>query len=125
MTEGRSCPLDYRYHPASLCEEPVPVNEDVLYIIGGLYGNPLALDEIENMARAEERQGRSPKLAFNGDFNWFNAGDELFRDINSRAAEGSAAEGVINWQLSKTALFSPKGRYAFCREIWCPAWLIR
>lgn len=41
MTEGRSCPLAYRYDPASLCAEPQQVAGDVLYVIGGLYGNPL------------------------------------------------------------------------------------
>lgn len=100
MTEGRSCPLDYRYHPASLCEKVTPVSEDVLYIIGGLYGNPLALDEIENMARAEERQGCSVKLVFNGDFNWFNASDELFRDINNRVLNHTASLGNVDYELA-------------------------
>ncbi|WP_292016766.1 hypothetical protein [Marinobacter sp. HL-58] len=50
MSEGRSCPLAYRYRAADLCREPAQVIEDVLYIIGGLYGNPYALDEIERMA---------------------------------------------------------------------------
>ena len=57
MSEGRSCPLAYRYSAEDLCQEPRTVSEDVLYIIGGLYGNPWALDEIEQMALAEERQG--------------------------------------------------------------------
>lgn len=94
MTEGRSCPLDYRYHPAALCENVTQVDEDVLYIIGGLYGNPFALDEIENMARAEEHQGRRVKLVFNGDFNWFNVSDELFRDINNRVLSHTASLGL-------------------------------
>ena len=100
MTEGRSCPLAYRYQPAALCAEPVPVAEDVLYIIGGLYGNPFALDEIERMALAEERQGRSVKLVFNGDFNWFNANDELFRDINSRVLSHTASLGNVDYELA-------------------------
>ena len=57
MTEGRSCPLAYRYQPDALCQDPVWVNDDVIYVIGGLYGNPLALDEIERMALAEEQAG--------------------------------------------------------------------
>ena len=79
--EGRSCPLAYRYKPESLCREPAHVSEDVLYIVGGLYGNAFALDEIEAMVRAEERHGHRVKLVFNGDFNWFNADDTLFREI--------------------------------------------
>ncbi|MDS1308873.1 hypothetical protein [Marinobacter xiaoshiensis] len=100
MTEGRSCPLAYRYQPAALCADPVPVAEDVIYVIGGLYGNPFALDEIENMALAEERQGRSVKRVFNGDFNWFNASDELFRDINSRVLSHMAILGNVDYELA-------------------------
>ena len=100
MTEGRSCPLAYRYQPASLCGQSTPVTEDVLYVIGGLYGNPFALDEIERMALAEERQGRSVKLVFNGDFNWFNASDELFREINSRVLSHTASLGNVDYELS-------------------------
>ncbi|WP_417512743.1 hypothetical protein [Marinobacter sp.] len=100
MSEGRSCPLAYRYEPASLCANPMPVTEDVLYVIGGLYGNPFALDEIERMALAEERQGRSVKLVFNGDFNWFNANDDLFRDINSRVLGHTASLGNVDYELA-------------------------
>ncbi|WP_298451169.1 hypothetical protein [uncultured Marinobacter sp.] len=100
MTEGRSCPLAYRYQPASLCADPVPVAEDVIYVIGGLYGNPFALDEIEKMALAEERQGSSVKLVFNGDFNWFNASNELFRDINNRVLKHTAILGNVDFELA-------------------------
>jgi len=37
-TEGRSCPLAYRYRPEALCGEPSHASESVLYIVGGLYG---------------------------------------------------------------------------------------
>lgn len=100
MSEGRSCPLAYRYQPASLCDEITPVADDVLYIIGGLYGNPFALDEIENMALAEERQGCSVKLVFNGDFNWFNASDQRFRDINKRVLSHTAILGNVDYELA-------------------------
>lgn len=100
MTEGRSCPLAYRYRPESLCEEPAPVLEDVLYIVGGLYGNPYALDEIERMALAEERQGRRVRLVFNGDFNWFNADDALFRDINNRVLGHTVSLGNVEYELA-------------------------
>lgn len=99
-TEGRSCPLAYRYTPESLCREPVHVSEDVLYIVGGLYGNAFALDEIEAMVRAEERHGHRVKLVFNGDFNWFNADDTLFREINSRILDHTAILGNVDYELS-------------------------
>lgn len=100
MSEGRSCPLAYRYKPSDLCREPRQVTEDVLYIIGGLYGNPCALDEIERMALAEERQGHRVKLVFNGDFNWFNASDTLFREINCRVLEHMVSLGNVDYELA-------------------------
>lgn len=103
MTEGRSCPLAYRYSPESLCQAPEEVSEDVLYIVGGLYGNPFALDEIEQMALAEERQGRRVKLVFNGDFNWFNASDSLFREINNRVLGHTASLGNVEYELANAS----------------------
>ncbi|MBW0148236.1 hypothetical protein [Marinobacter arenosus] len=99
MSAGRSCPLAYRYRPDVLCEQATPVPEDVLYIVGGLYGNPFALDEIERMVRAEERLGHRVRLVFNGDFNWFNASDPLFRDINTRVLDHTVSLGNVEYEL--------------------------
>lgn len=101
MAEGRSCPLAYRYAPEALCQEPRAATEDVLYIVGGLYGNPWALDEIEQMALAEERQGHRVKLVFNGDFNWFNASDSLFRTINNRVLDHTVSLGNVDYELAR------------------------
>lgn len=100
MTEGRSCPLAYRYSPAELCSQPEQAIGDVLYIIGGLYGNPYALDEIERMALAEEQQGHRVTLVFNGDFNWFNASDSLFREINNRVLDHTVSLGNVDYELA-------------------------
>ena len=45
-TPGRSCPLHYRYRPEVFAiEAPAHLRSlDVLYVVGGLYGNPLALE---------------------------------------------------------------------------------
>ncbi len=100
MTEGRSCPLAYRYRPQDLCAQPEAVAEEVVYVIGGLYGNPLALTEIERMAAAEQAAGRRVRLVFNGDFNWFNASDELFRDINQRVLRHTVSLGNVEYELA-------------------------
>jgi len=100
MTAGRTCPLAYRYRPEALCAEPETLDADVIYVIGGLYGNPYALDEIERMAREEELQGYRVKLVFNGDFNWFNASDDLFRDINQRVLKHTASLGNVDYELA-------------------------
>ncbi|MBD3641727.1 MAG: hypothetical protein HUJ18_12105 [Marinobacter sp.] len=98
--EGRSCPLAYRYSQADLCWQVSESSADVLYVIGGLYGNVLALDENERMAREEERQGRRVQLVFNGDFNWFNASDELFGAINERVLEHTVSLGNVEYELA-------------------------
>ncbi|SFM56801.1 metallophosphoesterase family protein [Marinobacter pelagius] len=98
--EGRSCPLAYRYDPADLCRQVSESSADVLYVIGGLYGNVLALDEIERMARAEEREGRRVQLVFNGDFNWFNASDDLFREVNERVLRHTVSLGNVEYELA-------------------------
>lgn len=102
-SEGRSCPLAYRYNPVTLCQDPEPVTADVLYIVGGLYGNPFALDEIERMARREAEQGLEVQLVFNGDFNWFNADDRLFREINERVLGYRASLGNVEYELANPA----------------------
>lgn len=99
MTEGRTCPLHYRYRPADLVKDPVPCDADVLYVAGGLYGNPYALDEIEAMAERERSRGLRVRLLFNGDFNWFNVSDPLFRDINSRVLNHGAITGNVEYEL--------------------------
>ncbi len=53
---GRMCPADYRY-PPSVFDRPPELTADVLYVVGGLYGNLAALDEVERLAarRARDR----------------------------------------------------------------------
>ena len=48
---GRSCPLHYRYAPTSLDRAP-EVHARTLYVVGGLYGNDLALDALDRGGRA-------------------------------------------------------------------------
>ncbi|MFC4257472.1 metallophosphoesterase family protein [Marinobacter lacisalsi] len=103
MTEGRTCPLHYRYRPGDLTREPVACDADVLYVIGGLYGNPYALDEVEALAEREKARGHRVQLLFNGDFNWFNASDELFRSINTRVLGHWATTGNVEYELAQPA----------------------
>jgi hypothetical protein len=65
---GRSCPLHYRYAP-QVFNRPAEIHAETIYVIGGLYGNPLALETIFDIA---QRETVKPTLIFNGDFNWFN-----------------------------------------------------
>ncbi|GGY60239.1 metallophosphoesterase family protein [Marinobacter zhanjiangensis] len=101
MIEGRTCPLHYRYRPGDLVRNPLACDADVLYVVGGLYGNPLALDEVEAMAERERARGQRVQLLFNGDFNWFNADDELFRNINARVLDHGAITGNVEYELAR------------------------
>ena len=72
---GRTCPPDYRYD-ASMFREHASMATETLYVVGGLYGNEPALDEVIRMF---ERERGAKHLVFNGDFNWFNIAPERFR----------------------------------------------
>ncbi|WP_165857297.1 hypothetical protein [Marinobacter sp. JSM 1782161] len=98
---GRSCPLHYRYDPADLCRQTQPAEADVLYVIGGLYGNPLALAAIEAMAHEERRLGRRVRLVFNGDFNWFNTDPETFQTLNERVCRHDISQGNVEYELAQ------------------------
>jgi len=94
-TPGRVCPLRYRYGPAAIARAPER-SAETLYVIGGLYGNLLALDAIEIMVEAE----RGPvTLCFNGDFNWFNVDDAGFRAVNERVLRHDVILGNVEAEL--------------------------
>ncbi len=86
---GRACPPHYGYSPRVFARPP-EIATDTLYAIGGLYGNPYALDAIEAMAAAEPV---APTRVFNGDFHWFDAEPDLYGEIQRRvvAAHGNVA----------------------------------
>jgi len=76
-----ACPIAYRTTPSSIGATPPTPTASVCYIIGGLYGNKHALDEIERMAALETTP---PTLIFNGDFNFFNVDSKEFTAFNER-----------------------------------------
>ena len=69
---------------------------EILYVVGGLYGNVPALDAIEKMVMAEQGP---VTLCFNGDFNWFNIDDAGFRAINERVLRHDAILGNVEAEL--------------------------
>lgn len=97
---GRSCPLSYRYKTAGLCDEPEPLTADVLYVVGGLYGNPLALAEINAMAAREAADSKRVEVVFNGDFNWFNTDSAAFEAINRQVLQHRVVLGNVEWELA-------------------------
>jgi len=93
---GRSCPLAYRYPPAVFAGPP-DLRTRVLYIVGGLYGNPFALDAVEALAAVELEP---PVLLFNGDFHWFDIDPETFAAIDRRVSRHRALRGNVETEIS-------------------------
>ncbi len=96
MQPGRSCPLHYRYSPASL-NRPPEIVADTLYVIGGLYGNLPALRAVAALAAAEANPAT---LVFNGDFNWFNSDAAGFAAINETVLAHHALRGNVETELA-------------------------
>jgi hypothetical protein len=96
MKPGRGCPLHYRYAPADLARG-VALKTTCLYVVGGLYGNSLALDAVLELAT---REAEPPAIVFNGDFNWFNVDAPGFTAINSEVLAHSALRGNVETELA-------------------------
>jgi hypothetical protein len=95
---GRSCPSSYRYAPAALAVAPA-LRVQTLWVAGGLYGNPFAL---ESLIASYEREPGEKALVFNGDFHWFDAHADEFDAINGTVLSFHATRGNV-----ETELFDP------------------
>ena len=97
---GRSCPLHYQYGPdvfrATIDAELTDL--DVLYVVGGLYGNALALDEVLRLFAQETGRKR---LVFNGDFHWFDVDPATFARVQNAVLAHRALRGNVETELSE------------------------
>jgi hypothetical protein len=99
VAAGRMCPHDYRYAP-SVFNRRSDIAADLLYVVGGLYGNLAALNAVEDLAGRE----RAPVLiVFNGDFHWFDAEPDWFAAIDRRVARHVATRGNVETELARPA----------------------
>src|SRR5262245_58407549 len=92
---GRSCPPHYRYSP-TVFATPAEVSCEVLYVVGGVYGNEPALDAVDAAFAAE---AGAKHLIFDGDFNWFNIHPVLFERLNERVLRCTATRGNVETEL--------------------------
>ncbi len=97
LRPGRGCPIAYRYGARSLAR-PADFTADTIYVIGGLYGNPFALDAALHLTEAEPHA----RLVFNGDFNWFDIDDASFVRINREVLTHRALRGNVETELLAT-----------------------
>jgi hypothetical protein len=93
---GRSCPLAYRYD-ASLAFRDADLAVETLWVAGGLYGNPFALEAL--LARYEREPG-AKALVFNGDFHWFDADTQDHARINREVLRHRATRGNVETELA-------------------------
>lgn len=93
---GRSCPAAYRHDPAGLAG-PAAIRADTLYVVGGLYGNPFALEALTELAG---REPQPPLIAFNGDFHWFDTDPGTFAAVNRAVLAQVALRGNVETELA-------------------------
>lgn len=97
---GRSCPLHYRYGAEAL-NRPPEAEAETLLVVGGLYGNPEALDAVLALYRAEVRDSAGPvRLVFNGDCHWFDVDAGSFARIGATVAAHDAIQGNVEAELA-------------------------
>lgn len=96
LTPGRTCPLHYHYGPAVFAAAPA-VRSELLYVVGGLYGNLPALQQVLALFALEAGPKR---LVFNGDFNWFNIEPALFEAVNTQVLQHDALRGNVETELA-------------------------
>lgn len=96
---GRSCPLHYRYWPEVFASPPSDGSADleVLYVVGGLYGNPFALDRVLELF---DRETGRKRLLFNGDFHWFDADPAPFERVQRGVLAHGALRGNVETEIA-------------------------
>lgn len=91
--------MHYQYGPAvfNVAPEPRLAELDVLYVVGGLYGSELALQEVLRLF--EQEKGRK-QLVFNGDFHWFDVDPNVFERVQRQVLSHIALGGNVETELS-------------------------
>lgn len=95
---GRACPADYRIAPDAFAGEP-ELECDVLYVVGGLYGNPFAAEAVD--ALVESEGDADVKVVLNGDIHWFDKTADNFADIERRIAKHIPLVGNVEAELRR------------------------
>lgn len=93
---GRNCPLDYRYEPRDF-NRPADFAAEVLYAVGGLYGNRQALEAVIRLAAREP----AARVVFNGDFHWFDLQSGTFQAISETVLAFDALRGNVETELAR------------------------
>ncbi|WP_274460236.1 hypothetical protein [Gemella haemolysans] len=93
MEKGRNCSLEYILQK-DWAKKSKKLEEEVIYIVGGLYGNRYALEIINKMAHDE-----NAKIVFNGDMHWFDVEKEDFIKIEELSKDSIKLLGNVEFEL--------------------------
>ncbi|MFN0038332.1 MAG: metallophosphoesterase family protein [Burkholderiales bacterium] len=93
---GRHCPLHYRYTPRALRSLDA-ISANVIYVVGGLYGNVEALNALNRLL---DQESDRPMVVFNGDFHWFDIDPASFSLVNDAALSHIALRGNVETELA-------------------------
>ncbi|MBA3623842.1 MAG: hypothetical protein H0W48_05190 [Methylibium sp.] len=98
---GRSCPLHYRY-AASVFARPAELQAEVLYVVGGLYGNLSAWREAVRLLALEECAAGAGRVALvlNGDFHWFDVDARWFGEVERATAGHLRLRGNVETEIA-------------------------
>src|SRR5258708_6483491 len=102
---GRSCPRHYRYSPAVFARAP-DLEAQPLYIVGGLYGNPVALENVLAMHLVAEIGGLRIGIV-HGDAEslaGWQFSQEALREHPERARAVLAGAGIDVFACTHTCL---------------------
>lgn len=99
---GRACPLDYRIDSQAFAGN-AQKSCNILWVVGGLYGNPFALDAIEEMVANDiaAHEGAQVMVVFNGDAHWFDKTADNFAAIEKRIEAYTPLVGNVELELRR------------------------
>lgn len=93
---GRACPAAYGYGARALAG-PAAFATETLYVAGGLYGNPEALERLIEQFDAEPGD---KALVFNGDFHWFDVDPADFEHVTKAVLAYRATRGNVETEIA-------------------------
>jgi predicted phosphodiesterase len=96
---GRFCPADYRLDHHVFSKSAQTEEFDLVYVVGGLYGNTEALKQICDAFEAEIIENKC--LIFNGDFHWFDISDAEFIEIEMRTSSYRRLRGNVETEIAR------------------------
>jgi hypothetical protein len=88
--------VSYRYSPRVFDREP-EIRAEVLYVVGGLYGN---VEALAALAALQSREAAPSTVVFNGDFHWFDVAPADFGAVAAFVARHPATRGNVETEIA-------------------------